>query len=70
MELSAQYLQGEAAGGPGDGARGSGGHDSQLLRVQPPRPRGVGQVQGEAAASETPACEHLPSRRAPARPCL
>uniref|UniRef100_A0A8C9E3V0 Uncharacterized protein n=1 Tax=Phocoena sinus TaxID=42100 RepID=A0A8C9E3V0_PHOSS len=53
VELSAQYLQGEAARGPGDGAHGSGGHDSQLLRVQPPRPCGVGQVQGEAAASET-----------------
>ena len=40
------------------------------LRVQLPSLRGVSQVRGEAAASETPACEHLPSRRAPAHPCL
>ncbi|XP_028334257.1 uncharacterized protein [Physeter macrocephalus] len=33
-------------------------------------PGGVSQVRGEAAASETPACERLPSRRAPAHPCL
>ena len=61
---------GEAAAGPGSGARGSGGHDSQPLRVQIPSPYGVGQVEGETAASETPACEHLPSRRAPAHSCF
>ncbi|XP_027383776.1 bolA-like protein 2 isoform X2 [Bos indicus x Bos taurus] len=46
-------------------ARGSGGHDSQPLRVQLPSPRGVGQIRGEAAASETP----FPwTRRTEARP--
>lgn len=45
---------------------GSGGHDSEPLCVQLPSPGGVGQVRGEAAASETPVRpgEHL-ARRGP-----
>lgn len=43
---------------------GSGGHDSQPLRVQLPSPGGVVQVRGEAAASETSVRpgEHLAQR--------
>lgn len=33
---------------------GSGGHNSQPLRIQFPSPGGVDQVRGEVAASETP----------------
>ncbi|XP_068380595.1 bolA-like protein 2 isoform X2 [Eschrichtius robustus] len=57
MELSAEYLREKLQ------------RDLEAEHVLP-SPRGVGQVRGEAAASETPACEHLPSTRAPAHPCL
>ncbi|KAM5198225.1 bolA-like protein 2 isoform 2-T2 [Hipposideros larvatus] len=57
MELSAEYLREKLQ------------RDLEAEHVLP-SPGGVGQVRGEAAPSETPAGEHVPSRRAPAHPCL
>nr|XP_017834329.3 bolA-like protein 2 isoform X2 [Callithrix jacchus] len=57
MELSAEYLREKLQ------------RDLEAEHVLP-SPGGVGQVRGEAAASETPAGERVPSRRAPADPCL
>ncbi|XP_044603565.1 bolA-like protein 2 isoform X2 [Equus asinus] len=57
MELSAEYLREKLQ------------RDLEAEHVFP-SPGGVGQVSGEAAASETPAGEHVLSRRTPAHPCL
>ncbi|XP_054570493.1 bolA-like protein 2 isoform X2 [Eptesicus fuscus] len=57
MELSAEHLREKLR------------RDLQAEHVLP-SPGGVGQVRGEAAASETPAGERVSSRRAPAYPCL
>ncbi|KAM8778882.1 bolA-like protein 2 isoform 2-T2 [Rhynchonycteris naso] len=57
MELSAEYLREKLQ------------RDLEAEHVLP-SPGGVGQVRGEAAASETPAGERVPSRRASAYSCL
>ncbi|XP_031543328.1 bolA-like protein 2 isoform X2 [Vicugna pacos] len=57
MELSAEYLREKLQ------------RDLEAEHVLP-SPRRVGQIRGEAVASETPACEHVPSGRAPAHPCF